>query len=1302
MARTSECDLFGTNETCPLLIEERSEVSEDANLGPNIEIITRGSLLDSTVSLPTATSPPKFGDTAEFKCRGIIGPPQKGPNVVTCGLEGQWEPDPRTTSTDPTLCTAQYCADADLPPASTAKVLTPFNRRGELLYDLQSKEAPLQVQYQCDPSARMLVEGIDKGVGFVITASCELQNLSHWFMRKDNSSSANSKVNFDQITCQCGAGSKQGEGDQVAECIPCLDGTYAPLNADLERAECRACPREGVHCNDGKLTILKDYWYDAERAARPNEDGESGLGPTTQLYRCAMRNACLLNKTVAPMTVRCHENHTGVMCARCYSRHVDCGRVDGAGGGQNSECAPPQYYDRGEEWMYFAPIARHCMRCPAGREAVSAYIITIVLAIVFAAALVIFVVHRLMSAWKRVKGRKRSDASGIMRVFFNWIQCVSMLQSIKLQPPEEVTNAMETAEVANVSIEWFPIQCTLRLSFYTRVLVYALMPIFAVLIPLIYVFVMNKCTPLLRKQVNKKRALKRTGRKLSPLARVCFCFVDIISGEDVVKKASEKMARSQRAAQLKGQGDVDSLYLEIDVLIDELEAAEAEIVALKREGVDAEDDGAEDEDGVEDEDSAEGGAAGEDGTEEDGAAVDGNASATREAPFSAPLSLLFPLPTLMEGAEDLAMDDLGGAEVEDAFRDDLALPSPLQPQSSTFFKVVSTRPLSLRASPSRNAEKLPWVVQHGDVVSSSLMKVARDGDRRTRFLKIIVPDDDGPSEGWLFDTLLDGTELLREVDARTMVDPRADAVESSVRDELRHCYLAIVNMTPSVAREGAVDEFPGQIARESIEYVLPASQTQIESEAFFAEFDQDNDGSIDFSEFVTMYPVLRKEWRFEEVWAEFRHIDTSGDGMLQMEELRTLVPQGSSQAEMAEWMKRFDSGEKGFISLSDFVAIDDAVQRDTLWLAVGTAFVLCTYFIYSRVTKALLSVFSMDKIEGQLYLKREVGTKALTNDHWAMMSFAALYILLFSAVVPLLGLWMMYQVRHQQGERRVGTMAGFLMDGYKEEVAWFWEFIVLARKLIILSVSLFIWEPFIQSFVAVIVLIVSLSIQLYWRPFELLALNLLELASLASLLTTQLCGVLMWYKQQPGKTDNAELYQKGSVFLLFATNGCVIASFVGVIAWYYFKQKSKLIVQWMPCTLSCLDAVVEAEEHVRWPSGSSLSREVELDMRDEWSYHLAQREGRLFGRGAAHSARKKVSKMVATVEDLVDRTLLAEEKEPEKEPESGADVAMEAGRQLPPARRSPVPLHAREGGVQTSTQRINPFLASQQGEAVEL
>ena len=409
--------------------------------------------------------------------------------------------------------------------------------------------------------------------------------------------------------------------------------------------------------------------------------------------------------------------------------------------------------------------------------------------------------------------------------------------------------------------------------------------------------------------------------------------------------------------------------------------------------------------------------------------------------------------------------------------------------------------------------------------------------------------------------------------------------------------------------------------------------TPVEHNAFFASYDADGDGTIDFAEFVAMYPALRKEWRFESAWAEFQNLDMSGDGKLQIEEVRSLVPQGSSAKEIEVWMRRYDCGAKGYITLSDFVAIDHAVQRDMLLLSIGTAFVMCTYFVYSRVTKALLSVFSMEKIEEKLYLKREIGTRALTNQHIGMMVFSIIYLSIFSVCVPIMGLYLMYYQRHSHGERRFMTIAGFLMDGYRKEVSWFWEFVVLLRKLVILGVSLFIWEPFMQSFAAVVVLIIALSIQLYCHPFELAALNLLEIGSLTSLLMTQLGGVLMWYKQLPGRNDNFEMYRAGATAMLFATNGIVIASFVGVTLWYYLKQKSKMIVQWLPFTQPLFEKIVYVEEELRWPNGTELLASERLDIREDWSFFASLREGQLHGHGAAHGARKHVKKMAKKVAD---------------------------------------------------------------------
>ena len=197
-------------------------------------------------------------------------------------------------------------------------------------------------------------------------------------------------------TCQCAQGTIQGTGEAIDTCIACKDATYSPLNQHGGRVECRSCPREGATCGDGMLTILKDYWYDSVVAMTPDATGKLGIGPTTKMYKCAKRDACLVNRTAVPQIVRCHENHTGVMCAKCFSRHVECGRAGSSLPGVVGvkDCKPPGYFQRGSDWMYFATIARHCVRCPAGSAAASAYVITIALILVFSLSLVLVVIHR--------------------------------------------------------------------------------------------------------------------------------------------------------------------------------------------------------------------------------------------------------------------------------------------------------------------------------------------------------------------------------------------------------------------------------------------------------------------------------------------------------------------------------------------------------------------------------------------------------------------------------------------------------------------------------------------------------------------------------------------------------------------------------------------------------------------------------------------------------------------------------------------------------------------------------------------
>jgi Ca2+-binding EF-hand superfamily protein len=393
-------------------------------------------------------------------------------------------------------------------------------------------------------------------------------------------------------------------------------------------------------------------------------------------------------------------------------------------------------------------------------------------------------------------------------------------------------------------------------------------------------------------------------------------------------------------------------------------------------------------------------------------------------------------------------------------------------------------------------------------------------DGRDAFVKLRGPW----GEGWLFISAEDGTALLREIDDDLVANSNADLIAGITRDDILHCFRAICAITPDLSLE------VNRVARKSIEYVLPSGWSQRKLDKFFADFHFDDgesisDESIGLAEFARMYSAIQENWRFAGVWAQFQDVDDNGDGMLQVDELRRVVPPGSNKNEVNAWMKRFDQDQKCYISLADFVAIDHAVLQDKLHLALGTAFVLCVYFTHSRVTKALLSVFSTENIEGKNYLKFEVGTLASTKEHIAMMAISVVYLFFFSFSIPIVAFYAMYYSRHNLKDRKFATIGGFLTDGYRSEVSWFWEFIVLMRKLVILSISLYVSEPFLQSFSAVVALVLALSLQLYFQPYELFVLNMLETASLASVLMTQLGGILMWYKSLPGMTDNLALYQ---------------------------------------------------------------------------------------------------------------------------------------------------------------------------------
>lgn len=292
----------------------------------------------------------------------------------------------------------------------------------------------------------------------------------------------------------------KGKFVQDGMCLPCKAGEYAPP----PRLSCRTCPRDGVDCvsDAGIIRILDDFWHDPDIAAIPDDRGEVGIRSTTQFYRCTLREACLVNRTDGidmNENAYCHANHSGVLCQRCRHRRKEDAQYNSSATTNATTSSAEEdvflaYVCESPLWIlvpkcrtsyrFFALFRRHCEECDSGLTLVMVAT-TFGLAMIAVGCVAFLVMSRLYTAWRRLGGKVRSAPSGITRIFLNFLQLTSSLNALKLKPPSMVSDVTESTEAAQVSLAFFPIQCTLRLNFYSTRIIYMALPLIAFTVPAI-------------------------------------------------------------------------------------------------------------------------------------------------------------------------------------------------------------------------------------------------------------------------------------------------------------------------------------------------------------------------------------------------------------------------------------------------------------------------------------------------------------------------------------------------------------------------------------------------------------------------------------------------------------------------------------------------------------------------------------------------------------------------------------------------------------------------------------------------
>jgi len=142
---------------------------------------------------------------------------------------------------------------------------------------------------------------------------------------------------------------------------------------------------------------------------------------------------------------------------------------------------------------------------------------------------------------------------------------------------------------------------------------------------------------------------------------------------------------------------------------------------------------------------------------------------------------------------------------------------------------------------------------------------------------------------------------------------------------------------------------------------------------------------------------------------------------------------------------------------------------------------------------------------------------------------------------------------------------GFLFLGYKSST-YYWEFIIMYRKLSIAFVSVFLdsVSTTVQGLVAFMILMICLSLQNHYKPYTHVNLNRLEVYSIITAGTTMYCG-LFYLTKSLDEAWNVILFLviliSNAVFLTYWSKYMFAAVFLKVYGAFIRKKTTKIATE---------------------------------------------------------------------------------------------------------------------------------------------
>jgi len=171
--------------------------------------------------------------------------------------------------------------------------------------------------------------------------------------------------------------------------------------------------------------------------------------------------------------------------------------------------------------------------------------------------------------------------------------------------------------------------------------------------------------------------------------------------------------------------------------------------------------------------------------------------------------------------------------------------------------------------------------------------------------------------------------------------------------------------------------------------------------------------------------------------------------------------------------------------------------------------VILLFLAHPTLTKYLFNIFTCMDIDGQLYLLQQLEVKCWDSTHVFYIVTTALPAIV-GWVLGVPAVCLMYLVKNKKTlhHMSIRIRLGFLFNGYREQ-AYYWEFVILYRKIIIICCSVFLTTVSIpvQALCVMFILVFSLYLQDKIKPYTTTDLNSIELKSISCATVTIYCGL---------------------------------------------------------------------------------------------------------------------------------------------------------------------------------------------------